>query len=108
MSMNTLDISIVIYKNNKQILQKAITSCLKCSLLDKFHIIDNSPTDDLKALAKLDNRIEYIFNLSNPGFGTAHNIGMRKSIKISAKYHIVLNPDVYFEQEVLEELFTYI
>jgi len=32
---------------------------------------------------------------------------MRKSIKISAKYHLVLNPDVYFEQGVLEELFTY-
>ena len=32
---------------------------------------------------------------------------MRISIKNSAKYHRVLNPDDYFEQEVLEELFTY-
>ena len=38
----------------------------------------------------------------NPGFGAVHNIAMRKSIKISAKYHLVLNPDVYFKQEVLE------
>jgi hypothetical protein len=44
---------------------------------------------------------------SNPGFGAVHNIAMRKSIKISAKYHLILNPDVYFEQGVLEELFTY-
>jgi len=32
---------------------------------------------------------------------------MRISIKSSVKYHLVLNPDDYFEQEALEELFTY-
>lgn len=99
--------SIVTFENNKQILHKAIVSCLKSSLVKKFYIIDNSPTNDLKALAALDNRIKYIFNHSNPGFGAAHNIAVRKSIKISAKYHLVLNPDVCFEQGVLEELFTY-
>ena len=95
-------ISVVAFKNNKQILHEATVSCLKSSLVENFYIVDNSPTDDLKALTKLDNRIEYVFNPSNPGFGAVHNIAMRKSIKISAKYHPVLNPDVYFEQEVLE------
>jgi len=95
-------IGIETYKNNKQIQNKAVVSCLKSFLVEKLYIVDNSPTDGLKALAKLDNRIEYVFNPSNPGFGAVHNIDMRKSIKISAKYHLVLNPDVYFEQEVLE------
>ncbi|HZK12026.1 MAG TPA: glycosyltransferase [Atribacterota bacterium] len=76
-------------------------------MYQKIFIIDNSPTDELKTFGKLSNKIVYIFNPSNLGFGVAHNIAMRKSIKISAKYHLVLNPDVYFEQGVLEELFTY-
>jgi hypothetical protein len=99
--------SIVTFENNKQILHKAIVSCLKSPLVKKFYIIDNSLTDDLKALTALDNRIKYIFNPSNPGFGAAHNIVMLKNIKISAKYYLGLNPDVYFEQGVLEELFAY-
>jgi GT2 family glycosyltransferase len=51
--------------------------------------------------------VECIFNSLNPGI-TALYIAMRISIKNRAKYHLILNPDVYFEREVLEELFTYI
>ena len=51
--------------------------------------------------------VECIFNSLNPGIITASYIAMRISIKSRAKYHLILNPDVYFEQEVLEELFTY-
>jgi hypothetical protein len=41
------------------------------------------------------------------GFGAAHNIAIRKSIEGNVKYYLVLHPDIYFEQEVLRELFTY-
>jgi len=32
---------------------------------------------------------------------------MRKSLKDGVPYHLVLNPDVYFESGVLEKLFDY-
>jgi len=51
--------------------------------------------------------VECIFNSLNPGIITASYIAMRISIKSRAKYHLILNPDDYFEQEVLGELFTY-
>lgn len=102
--MSHINISIVLYKNNSEVLKKAISSCLSSTLLNKLYLIDNSPNDSLKDLARLDSRIIYIFNNANLGFGKAHNIAMRKSIEENIPYHLVLNPDVYFEKGVLEEL----
>ena len=49
--------------------------------------------------------VECIFDSLNPGIIIASYIVMRISRKSREKYHLILNPDVYFEQEVLEELF---
>ena len=91
---------IVLYKNDKEILLKAINSYLLYNSNTKLFLVDNSPSDSLKCL-KNNNRIEYIHNPTNPGFGAAHNIAIKKSIEIGADYHLVLNPDVYFNAGTL-------
>lgn len=105
--MTQINASIVLYHNKKEQLIKAINSFLNTDLKVKLYLVDNSSNDDLKELAKLDERIEYIFNNANLGYGTAHNIAMRKSIEDGVVYHVVLNPDIYFESGTLEELFSY-
>ena len=105
--MNNLNISIVVYKNNLKEIKRVVESCLLSKLNIKVYLIDNSPTDELRVLSKLDSRITYIFNNANLGFGKGHNIALRKSIDENIPYHLVLNPDVYFEEEVLEELYNY-
>jgi GT2 family glycosyltransferase len=97
--------SIVCYKTNYDQLQNAIDSFLNTKLNVKIIIVDNSPTNELEKIV-LTERMEYIFNPSNPGFGAAHNIAINKYIS-KAKYHLVLNPDVYFKPGVLEELYHY-
>jgi len=103
----TIIVSIVLYKTDRTQAIRAIESALATSLELKVVLIDNSPNNSLKDLAYLDDRIEYLFNPSNPGFGAAHNIAMRESLASEAKYHLVLNPDVYFEAGVLERLINY-
>lgn len=98
--------SIVLFKNDKQILSNTINSFLNTELSIKLFLIDNSPTDDLKMFAN-NERIEYYHNPLNPGFGSAHNIALKKAIEVGSKYHLVLNPDVYFKSGVLEELEIY-
>ena len=100
-----LTVSIVAYKNNVQLLESAIESALRTTLKIKLYLIDNSPEDQLRALAQHPNS-EYIFNNANLGFGKAHNIAMGKAISES-KYHLVLNPDIYFDEGVLEKIFEY-
>jgi len=103
----TFDItaSIVLYKSNREILNKAVRSFLDTSLRVKIYLVDNSPTDALRTFP-FDDRIFYIFNSKNIGFGKAHNVAMRHGIRESA-YHLVLNPDAYFNKGTLEDLFAY-
>ncbi|MEO5977856.1 MAG: glycosyltransferase family 2 protein [Chryseolinea sp.] len=103
--MLDLTISIVLYKNNVELLRQAILSALATNLDAKLFLIDNSPTDELKEFGDLP-RCEYLFNNSNLGFGKAHNIAMRRAVNES-RYHLVLNPDVYFDGDVLEKIFDY-
>ncbi len=95
--------SIVLYKNNFIIINKVIESISSSNLDFCLYLIDNSPTNDLIKL-KTDSRIIYIHNPSNPGFGAGHNIAFRDSIKNGIRYHFVINPDVYFENHVLNEM----
>jgi GT2 family glycosyltransferase len=97
--------SIVTYKNDRQILVKAIQSFLNTSLKIRLYIIDNSPDDSLQDICD-DQRCEYFFTGKNLGFGKAHNIAMRKAL-VESRYHLVLNPDVYFEGGVLEKIFSF-
>ena len=48
-----------------KLLEKAIKSFLNTKLKVRLYLVDNSPTDSLKYLLALDNRIEYIFNNYN-------------------------------------------
>jgi len=105
--MKKLNISVVLFKNNPDTVKKAINSCLSSKLINKLYLIDNSPTDELSSLSKLDSRIIYIFNNANLGYGKAHNIALKKSIEENVPYHLVLNPDVYFEKGVIEELYHF-
>jgi len=94
---------IVIYDNKLEDLQKAINSFLSSSLEVKLFLIDNSPLDTLKKFFN-DKRIEYCYNPSNPGFGSAHNIAIKKAIEIKSEYHLILNPDIYFDKKVISSL----
>jgi hypothetical protein len=94
---------IVLYKNDIEMLKEVISSFLNTRFNVHLFLIDNSPTDELKILIT-DSRISYFHNPANPGFGASHNIAIEKSIEIQPDYHLVLNPDIYFESGVLEKL----
>lgn len=100
--------SIVIYKNDLLLLQNAVNSFLQSTEESTLYLIDNSPNDHF-AKHFQHPRIEYIFNNRNIGFGAGHNLALRKILaEKKSKYHVVLNPDVYFEPNVLPRLFHFI
>ncbi len=104
--MEAITISIVLYKNKVSDLNALLSSIYNCSCFKniiKLYIIDNSPTDELKVLYPND-RFDYIHNPSNPGFGAAHNIAIINAIEIGSKYHFIVNPDIFFERNVIETL----
>jgi GT2 family glycosyltransferase len=99
--------SIVIYKNNYAILGEAITSFLNSTENSTLYLVDNSPVRIEEAFIKHP-RIKYIFNNRNLGFGAGHNIALREVLANgNSKYHVVLNPDVYFDNTVISKLFHF-
>jgi GT2 family glycosyltransferase len=98
--------SIVVYENDEEKLRQAIQSFLEITLFSKLYIIDNSPTDFLQKIC-ISPKIEYVHSKKNLGFGKAHNIILRK-IKDSDGVHLIMNPDIFFNQGVVEELYKYI
>lgn len=106
---NLISVSLVIYCNKLKELTIAINCALKSDLVGKIYLIDNSPTDVLKVLKDLEvNRIVYLFQNANLGFGSAHNVGINLAKQQGYSYHLILNPDIYFEDDVISSMIAYI
>ncbi len=101
-----LTASIVLFKNEREVLIKAISSFLSDEMPVKLYLIDNSPTDDLKDI-QVSDAIEYIHNSSNIGFGAGHNIAINKAISNKSSYHFIVNPDTYFEGGAIKSMVEY-
>lgn len=107
MKMPQINASIVLYHNKREQLKKVIDSFLGTQLDVQLYLVDNSADDALKDLATLDSRIIYIFNNANVGYGAGHNVALAKSIEEGVAYHVVLNPDLFFESKVIDNLYNY-
>jgi GT2 family glycosyltransferase len=104
--MHRIFASLVTYNNDRKLVESAVNSFFGSSMPATLFIIDNSPEPIFSYLSS-DPRIQYLHNPANPGFGASHNIAIEKSIRENAKYHLVLNPDVYFEPVALERIFAF-
>jgi GT2 family glycosyltransferase len=94
--------SLVLY-NTAETQVRTVVSCVLQSRIDKLYIIDNSPIPQAGMLPLDDPRIVYQRH-ENTGYGSSHNIGLRRAIGDGADYHVVLNPDIIFEPVVIEKL----
>ena len=99
-----LSVSIVLYRTNLEQLKRAISCVLGAESVKKVYLIDNSPTDILASVASMADRIKYLHTGSNIGFGAAHNIALKESVGVNARYHLVLNADVFFDSKILERI----
>ena len=98
--------SVVLYNTNKDQLKTLINS-YNPSMNRKLFIIDNGKKENnYKELLK-NEYISYIHNDKNSGYGAGHNVGIKAAILHKSNYHIVLNPDLKFEPEVIDKLVDY-
>ena len=83
-----------------------VLDCLLKSPVAKIYVVDNSSNDALRLLEKISERIRYIHS-ANIGYGGAHNIAMREAVEAGADYHVIVNPDIWFGEGVIEILAAY-
>lgn len=100
-----LTASIVSYHHRTSEIYKVI-DCVLAGPVDKLFIIDNSSNDCLRELEGVSDRVRYIHSM-NCGYGAGHNIAIREAMEVGAIYHVIVNPDIYFGEGVLEQLVAY-
>lgn len=102
-----LTVSLVVYQNSTQLLKQTLTSLFNTPLTIQVYVVDNSPYPDLENFFDSFENVNYYFNNGNNcGFSKAQNIAIKKAE--NSDYHLVLNPDVYFEPNVIPELISYL
>lgn len=106
--MKYISVSIVLFHNEIEQILKVIKPLLKIEWINiSIFLIDNSNDDNLKGLSTINNKIKYIRSSKNLGYGAAHNIAIQNSISNGCDYHIILNPDIEFEPNVIKELYNF-
>lgn len=118
----TLSISCVTFNLDLEVLRLTLeslhASCLHAidqGLISetKLYLIDNGPDENnLKRLLFLQHSLSSKFENSsvesghgNVGYGAGHNLAIKKS---SAKYHLILNPDVIMHRETIAHCVRYL
>ena len=102
-----LNISIVLYNPQWQQIVSLTESLLLYPKVRHIYWIDNSGSS-AKDLPISSQKISYIFNGRNLGYGAAHNIAIRQSIYDDVPYHLVINPDIIITPETLNVLVPFL
>lgn len=99
--------SIVLYNTPFEDVIGAIRDFLGAGYSGHLFLIDNSPCESPRILgySATDERIEYIFLDQNVGYGKAHNVAMKKARSLGYQFHVILNPDIRFDSNIIEGLY---
>ncbi len=96
-----INVSIVLYNTAFEEIERLVRILRQASCVDTIYLVDNSAISNPEFMNL---PVEYIFINQNIGYGAAHNIALRKSIELQTDYHLVVNPDITFEPEILSEI----
>lgn len=98
--------SLVLYNNSKSDIDKVIESVLS-SKIDCLYLVDHSESESFSILCEKSEKIHYI-HTENDGYGKGHNTGFQLSQEVAmSDYHIVINPDIYFRPDSINNLLEY-
>lgn len=102
-----IDVSIILVNyNTRKMTSECIDSIISHTSGISYEIIlvDNHSLDGSKEFFTNDNRVTYIYNEKNGGFGYGNNIGMEHS---HGKYIFLLNTDTLLINNAIKEFFDY-
>jgi len=96
-----INVSIVLYNTAFEEIELLVQTLRKSHIVTNIYLVDNSSVrnagfESLNAI--------YIFNNQNLGYGAAHNIALRKTIDQQIDYHLVVNPDISFDPQILDSI----
>lgn len=103
--MKQLAISLVLYNNDPDEVEQLLLSIQDSTLPADLFVVDHSREDHAACFSRFPH-VQYFHTGKNLGYGAGHNLILKQTIA-SYTYHLVVNPDIYFESTVLQRLVDY-
>lgn len=100
---NITTASIVLFKTPDFQIKRILDCLTKSKIFHTIFIVDNSPKISKFSFNSYMN-VDYIKN-NNTGYGAGHNIAIRRALPFS-KFHLIINPDIYFNESIFEKIIT--
>ncbi len=101
-----ISVSVVLFNTDVQEIKNVLKSVAESKLSIKIFFVDNSPTELLNSVIPDNENVVYIFTGKNLGFGAGHNVAIASAKGIS-EFHLVLNADVEFKGNILDQIYVY-
>lgn len=101
--MQIVSLSLVTFNNPISQLTSLFESISESSQKIEAYIIDNSSNLEIEKLTN-DYGFKYINPGENLGFGKAHNLGINQAVKLKSDFHIIVNPDITFNEDTIANL----
>ena len=103
---------VVLNYNDHENTKKYIESVKYYNIIDKIIVVDNNSTikDEIRILKELESeKVEVLSAQKNGGYAYGNNLGLKYLEKIgSYEFVAISNPDVYVDEETLEECLKYL
>lgn len=102
--MSNVIVSLVIYKHSYSDLQLTLDSLLNSEQISKIILVDNDESDWADHFEH--EKIKYLKSSGNVGFGSGHNLAIRRFAQES-DYFLICNPDIIFDVTEFNKLIEF-
>lgn len=101
-----MSFSVVTYHNEVSELTRLLVSVKNCGAGHTLTLVDNGGDTALAGLAASFG-YRYLNPGKNIGFGAGHNLVLKQQQGL-ARYHVIINPDVYFEEDSFKKTLAFL
>ena len=103
MNNHKITASIILYNTPGALINRLLACVRNSGCIDAIYIVDNSPAPNQQLVFE-DLPVEYIQTQRNIGYGSGHNIALKKAMELGSDFHFIFNPDIYFEKGELQKM----
>ncbi|MCQ2341428.1 MAG: glycosyltransferase [Paludibacteraceae bacterium] len=103
-----LNVSIVLYDPDWAQVKNLCEELVRATCVRKIYLVDNTSSPTPFKPEDWDKKVTYQWNEGeNLGYGRAHNIAIRQSVRWKTPFHLVMNADVWIKAEDLDSLYAF-
>lgn len=101
--MPNVTVSVVTYKSALEDIAPLLNRLHRDKHVRRWVVVDNGCSEEIQKAVREFGGI-YVRTGENTGFGNGHNLAFKQLAGVDAPYHLIVNPDITFDEDALGRL----